>query len=448
MTPEARRFALRVAAKVALLSAIPGGGLMGCGERTSPAAPDDAGAADTDAGAPGYACGLGPWVPLADEPDAAGDTAGEAAGDATPRDAAILDDAGAAAFACCVDVLEAALASDSGVATYFDEEKGNSPSVDRCCHYTLDWLEVKYDVDLLGFAEDRTRLGARGARYACCTRFPSAACESWGPPAPPPALGPARRVARGPECDLRDEVAPHRAALAAWGRAHREAPWAATARRAWRGRMTQEHGSAEVFEALAVQLGDAGLPPELVDRCRAFAEQERRHGVLCGAVVEALGGEARATLEGTREEVPAHPDVGRREAVARNLLAVSCLAETVAVALLAAERTDMPDGPLRALLTRIWADEIAHARFGWRVLAALVVELDDAARARLADYAATAERHVTAHYLARLGHGHEVDGGAVAGLCDGAAARALVRETLTDVVRPRLAALGVERRAT
>ena len=56
----------------------------------------------------------------------------------------------------------------------------------------------------------------------------------------------------------------------------------------WRGRMVNEHGSARVFEALARQMREAGLAPEQVDTVAGFAEEERRHGVLCGAVVEAV----------------------------------------------------------------------------------------------------------------------------------------------------------------
>ncbi|MCA9538134.1 MAG: ferritin-like domain-containing protein, partial [Myxococcales bacterium] len=136
----------------------------------------------------------------------------------------------------------------------------------------------------------------------------------------------------------------------------------------WHGRMINEHASAEVFTALAGQLADAGAPPSQVQAVAAMAEEERTHGVLCGAVVEALGGRAVAPRP-ERAPLPTHPEVDRFEAVTRNLLSVACLSETVAVALIGAERFQMPDGPLRDLLTRIWADEVGHARLGWRWLA-------------------------------------------------------------------------------
>ena len=119
----------------------------------------------------------------------------------------------------------------------------------------------------------------------------------------------------------------------------------------WRGRMINEHASAAVFDALAEQLADAGLAPSLVAECRAFAGEERTHGVLCGAVVEALGAEARAIVPAA-STLPRHPGVPALEGALRNVLSICCLAETVAVAIIDAERMEMPEGELRELLTR------------------------------------------------------------------------------------------------
>src|SRR5262245_4131109 len=107
--------------------------------------------------------------------------------------------------------------------------------------------------------------------------------------------------------------------------------------------MVNEHGSARVFEQLAAQMERAGLPADIVKTCAAFAEEERTHGVLCGAVVEALGGEALAPALPALD-LPEHEDVDRREAVLRNVLSIACLSESVAVALIGAERLRMPEG--------------------------------------------------------------------------------------------------------
>jgi hypothetical protein len=211
----------------------------------------------------------------------------------------------------------------------------------------------------------------------------------------------------------------------------------------WRGRMVNEHGSARVFEALAAQMERAGLDAGTVADCAAFAEEERTHGVLCGAVVEALGGLAVAPALAERA-LPEHEDAGRVEAVLRNVLSVSCLSESVAVSLIGAERLRMPEGALRDLLTRIYSDEIGHARFGWQLVQRLLPSLDAAARRRLGDYLCAAFAHLETHELSHLPFTGELPEGADdVGVCDGGEARELFYATVTEVIVPRLEALGL-----
>ena len=216
----------------------------------------------------------------------------------------------------------------------------------------------------------------------------------------------------------------------------------------WRGRMVNEHGSARVFAALADQLERAGFDGGAVATCRGFAEEERRHGVLCGAVVEALGGEALAPalIQG---DLPAHADaVDAVEAALRNVIAVSCLSETVAVALIGAEREEMPEGRLRELLTGIWSDEVGHARFGWGLVTAAAPGLCDAARDGLGRYLAVAFAHLERHELHHLPQAAGApEGGAELGLCSGGEARALFYATVDDVIIPGLEKLGLPARA-
>jgi hypothetical protein len=160
-------------------------------------------------------------------------------------------------------------------------------------------------------------------------------------------------------------------------------------------------------------------------------------------VVEAFGGDARSEID-PAPPLPEHLDVAPLEAVTRNIVSVGCLAETVAVTIISAERLEMPEGELRALLTRILADEIGHARFGWRFLAEVGPSLDAAARARLGAYLRVAFAHLERHELTHLPVGARFPEGAVAyGLCDGAGARELFYDTVRDVIIPRLEAHGV-----
>lgn len=215
----------------------------------------------------------------------------------------------------------------------------------------------------------------------------------------------------------------------------------------WRGRMINEHGSARVFEALSLQLAAAGLPEADVAEVRGFAAEERRHGVLCGAVVEALGGEARAEID-EPEEIPLHEDAATPlEAALRNVLSVCCLSETVAVSLIGAERIEMPEGELHALLTTIWADEVGHSRFGWRLLERVASTLDAATRARLGEYLEVAFAHLVEHELAHLPVASVPPPEGVAyGLCSGADARVLFFDTVERVIVPGLEAHGLPAR--
>ena len=219
-------------------------------------------------------------------------------------------------------------------------------------------------------------------------------------------------------------------------------PLRAAALRTWHGRMVNEHGSAPVFEALATQLEAVGAPAEDVARCREFADQERSHGVLCGAVVEALGGEARADIA-EPEPVPEHPDVTPLEGVLRNLIHVGCMSETVAVSLIGAERIDMPDGELLELLTRIYADECAHSAFGWRMVRKLLPE-DAELRASFLPWLRVAFAHLEEHELAHLPAKAVFPAeGAKWGLCSGPDARALFFATIEQIIVPGLEEIGL-----
>ena len=205
----------------------------------------------------------------------------------------------------------------------------------------------------------------------------------------------------------------------------------------WRARMVNEHASSAVFEALARQLTDAGFPPELADACRGFAAEERQHGVLCGAVVESLGGTATASVP-ERPEFPQHRDAPPRAAVLRNVIHICCMSETVAVSLIGAERLEMPPGPLLDLLTRIYADEVGHARFGWRLLEQVAPELSAAERGAVERYFPVAFRHLVQHEHAHLPSRGAPERGEQLGLCSGLEARVLLDETIEEVIRPGL----------
>lgn len=214
----------------------------------------------------------------------------------------------------------------------------------------------------------------------------------------------------------------------------------------WRGRMINEYQSAQVFDGLAGQARRLDLSATVVEQLTEFGHEERKHGVLCGGVVEALGGEACAAVHEPRV-LPEHSGVPALEGFLRNVLSVSCLSETVAVALIGAERLEMPQGELRELLSGIWADEIGHARFGWRVAQELVPTLASLQRQRLSFYLRVALRHLEQHELAHLPLASRPPAaGAALGLCSGADARVLFYQTVEEAILPPLEALGLAAR--
>jgi hypothetical protein len=211
----------------------------------------------------------------------------------------------------------------------------------------------------------------------------------------------------------------------------------------WRGRMVNEHISSRVFAGLLNQMMRAGLPAEWQHRVAEMARDELRHGLECARVVEALGGEAVAELPAL-EPVPEHPDATPLEGVLRNVLSISCLSETVAVALIRAEQQEVGPPELEETLGSILADEVQHARFGWEILRELAPHLDAATKARLGEYLVIALHHLREHELAHLPNTlatsrHAAD----YGVCDGNDARKLFFDTVEQVIVPGLEEHGL-----
>lgn len=205
--------------------------------------------------------------------------------------------------------------------------------------------------------------------------------------------------------------------------------------------MVNEYSSHEVFVALGDQAVACGFGDAVRRECLRFADEERMHGALCGAAVVAFGEEAIAPRR-PGAAFPQHESAPLRARLLRNLISVCCMSETVAVALIGAEQMEMPDSPLRDLLTRIYADEVGHARFGWQVLHGVCASLDVKERAAVDRYLPVAFAHLEAHELAHLPAVGSPPGGEAFGLCSGLDARELLYDTIEQVIVPQLAAMG------
>jgi hypothetical protein len=212
----------------------------------------------------------------------------------------------------------------------------------------------------------------------------------------------------------------------------------------WRGRMVNEHISARVFAALIPQMMKAGLNPDWQAEVATMISDELRHGQQCAAVVHALGGDARAEIPAF-PDVPEHEDASPLEAVLRNIMSISCLHETVAVALIRGEHVAAGPPEMKETLREILGDEVRHARFGWSVFRELNPLLTDELRQRLTEYLVVAFKHLREHELAHLPLGATPSASEEAvGVCDGKDARTLFYETVHEVIIPGLEGYGIK----
>jgi len=214
----------------------------------------------------------------------------------------------------------------------------------------------------------------------------------------------------------------------------------------WRGRMVNEHISARVFAQLIPQMMRAGIDPTVQAMVADMVAQELRHARLCAGVVEALGGTAIAA-QPELADVPMHEDAEPIEGVLRNVLAISCLEETVAVALLEANRQMSGPPPIRAVVTEILRDEINHSKLGWQLAEELLPCTDLATRERLSEYLVLAFRQL----LQRHWIPDTIDLGAriavpAIGVDDARDASKLSLDVIAKVIVPGLEAHGLAAR--
>lgn len=223
---------------------------------------------------------------------------------------------------------------------------------------------------------------------------------------------------------------------------------ARVARRIWGTRMLHEHQSAAVFARLLPQLMACGAPLDFQTTAMRMAADELHHGALCKSVVDAFGGEATLPRVASTQPLPEHPDADPLERVFRNVLFVSCLAETVAVAFTTEEREQTKHPWVRAVIGQISADEVLHARFGWAFVKEAAPELSAAARARTSRWLRLAFAYLEREEMLEVPNvtppteALRLEALSV-GVCDNQQTRALFYETVRDAIVPGLEAAGL-----
>jgi hypothetical protein len=216
--------------------------------------------------------------------------------------------------------------------------------------------------------------------------------------------------------------------------------------RNWQARMVSEHVSARVFATLVTKLMAAGAARRHIAAVAAMIGQELDHALLCARVVATLGGEPRVELPDVLTPLPAHEDVSPIEGVLRDVISIGCASETVAVALVGAEREQAGSPALRAVLERILADEVKHARLGWKLVEELAPGLDPRQRARLGAWLVAVFEHQLTFHAPFLAMPEASDRAVSIGAPDGPANWRVFLDTMTEVTIPGLERHGLAAR--
>ena len=217
----------------------------------------------------------------------------------------------------------------------------------------------------------------------------------------------------------------------------------------WLARMVNEHRSSNVFAGMLQSLIEASLPLDVQSAVLTMAQDELRHAVLCGNVVRALGAQPVSEAEPELRAVPRHASVPPMERVLRNAIAVGCLSETVAVALISEERVLATEPLIKWTLDKILADEVTHAKLGWSLAGSIVPTLDDSGRERTERYLRAAFAHLEINELPLLASKPEHDvvmkqQREALGLCEGEGPQVLFAQTVESVIIPGLEVLGLD----
>lgn len=218
----------------------------------------------------------------------------------------------------------------------------------------------------------------------------------------------------------------------------------ARASRTWAARAGFEREAAGRFARLAVRLEATGAEPVVTALARRAAADEERHATLCDELAARFDGRPspRRLNAGPAELGPSGLTV--RERVLFEVVAMSCITETLSTAVLGEMRDRAVDARVREVLSTILRDEVQHARLGWAHLAA---ERRRGPLAFVADALPRMLDDTASDEIFRPGEPDDVD---VAETLRGLGAlprvvrrRSLV-EALEQVVFPGLEALGVD----
>ncbi|MEZ4383238.1 MAG: ferritin-like domain-containing protein [Nannocystaceae bacterium] len=134
-----------------------------------------------------------------------------------------------------------------------------------------------------------------------------------------------------------------------------------------------ERASIAAFDELSRWLAGRGAPAALVQRCRDAAADEAIHAGLFDGLVRRAGAEPARVAQDAAVVVAARD-------VALHNAAEGCVGEAFAAVVAAFQARRVGDPELRAVFSRIAADELRHGQLAWDLHAHLRSTLGDAAQ--------------------------------------------------------------------
>jgi hypothetical protein len=302
-----------------------------------------------------------------------------------------------------------------GIAQAADDPCG-SYTISGACHTDADTCHTDADCD--GFTSSGTDTGY-GYTFGAWCDAPSWTCQAEGYICGRPLRieGTERVAGVAPRHDW---TAP---GVARAARADLAAHWLSIA--------AMEHASIASFARVSLQLAVLGAPPEILRGTHLAAADEVEHARLAFGLARSYGA-AEAGPRGLRLD-GFSLDAARAQVLA-DLVAEGCVAETVAAAELQEAASGAVDPELRAVLTRIAADEMRHAALAWRTLRWL---LDTGSPSERVAVAATFEQEIARVSAAKAPSLHAPEHGVLGGAC---LLRSRLR-TVDAVIRPAMAAV-------
>ena len=137
----------------------------------------------------------------------------------------------------------------------------------------------------------------------------------------------------------------------------------------WRKRARFEQEAAARFIQLGERLASAEAHPEVIRMTQEAGADEARHAVLCNELVVRFGLEPTRTMSFELDEIaPAGLDLRHR--VLYEVIALSCITETLSTALISELVARAVDPVVKSHMQEILKDEVRHARIGWAHLSA------------------------------------------------------------------------------